>query len=132
MNGALILDEEFVRSAMNTLVTPCCGKAYVPEDVAHCLAMKCAKDTGGCGKNFCGVCLDKKHATTPGMADSHSIVRDCAFRYFGIRNVFRNGIATPEQWKAHYANVAKKNLRELIKGRVNALANALGDTLIFE
>ena len=122
-NDALIIDEEFVRSAMNTLVTPCCGKAYVPENVEHCLAMKCGIDAGGCGKNFCGVCLDKAHVTTPGEADCHSIVRECAFRYFGNRNVFRN-CATSEQWKKHYANVAKKNLRELIKARANALAGA--------
>ena len=46
--------------------------------------------------------------------------------HFGRGNVFRD-IATPEQWQKHYANVAKKRLCELIKTRVNALA----DTPIF-
>ena len=112
---------------MNTLVTPCCGKAYVPEDVNQCLAMKCTKDSGGCGKNFCGVCLDKKHVTTPGEADAHYLVRECTLHHFGVGNVFRHFLS-PERWKRHYANVAKKKLCELIKARANALA----DTPIFE
>ena len=89
--------------------------------------MKCAKDTGGCGKNFCGICLDKKHVTTPGEANGHSLVRECALDHFGRSNVFRD-IATPERWQKHYANVAKKKLRELLMARANALA----DTPIFE
>jgi hypothetical protein len=113
---------------MNTLVTPCCGKAYVPEDVNQCLAMKCTRDNGGCGKNFCGICLDKNHVTNPGEDDPHAIVRECAHRYFGNENVFRDRLATPEQWKEHYAKVAKNNLRELLMARANALA----DTPIFE
>ena len=87
---SLIIDADFLRSAISWLVTPCCGRAFVPEDVDHCLAIKCEQSHGGCGMNFCG---------------------KCAKRVFGVSNIFRDLIASEAQWKTHYEKISKKALQ---------------------
>jgi len=95
------------------LKRPCCGNLM--PDFTECMAIHC--DYEGCGKYFCGVCLDEVFAATD-SGSCHTHVRLCNQKHFGHKNsyltksVHETQEQTDQRFRRHYEGIQNERMRK--------------------